>query len=152
MKKLLFLLSLVTILVGSCKKERSPEEQFMYDVELIKKYNTDKNLNAQATPEGVYYVIEVDGTGTQTPTPSNTVNVKYKGYLLDGTVFDQNTSGIEFRLSGLIRGWQIGLQKFKKGAKGKLLIPSAYGYGAIAQSGIPRNSVLVFDIELVNIK
>ncbi len=151
MKKLLFLLSLITIM-ASCKKEKSPEEQLLFDVELIKKYNTDKGLNAQATPEGVYFVIETDGTGTQTPTPSNTVNVKYKGYLLDGTVFDQSTTGIEFRLSGLIQGWQIGLQKFKKGAKGKLLIPSGYGYGSTAQSGIPKNSVLVFDIELVNIK
>ena len=86
------------------------------------------------------------------PTPSNIITVKYKGYLLDGTVFDQNTTGVDFRLGSLIRGWQIGFQKFKKGGKGKLLIPSALGYGSAAQGNIPKNSVLIFDVELVDIK
>ena len=150
MKKLLLLLSLFSVF--ACKKDKSAEEQLAYDIELIKKYISDKSLTALSTPEGVYYTMDVVGTGTQMPTPSNIVTVKYKGYLQDGTVFDQNTTGVDFRLGSLIRGWQIGFQKFKKGGKGKLLIPSALGYGSAAQGNIPKNSVLIFDVELVDIK
>ena len=150
MKKLLLLLSLFSVF--ACKKDKSTEEQLAYDIELIKKYITDKSLTALSTPEGVYYTTDVAGTGTHMPTPSNIVTVKYKGYLLDGTVFDQNTTGVDFRLGSLIQGWQIGFQKFKKGGKGKLLIPSALGYGSTAQGSIPKNSVLIFDVELVDIK
>ena len=150
MKKLLLLLSLFSVF--ACKKDKSAEEQLAYDIELIKKYITDKSLTALSTPEGVYYTTDVVGTGTQMPTPSNIVTVKYKGYLLDGTVFDQNTTGTDFRLGNLIKGWQIGFQKFKKGGKGKLLVPSALGYGSTGQGSIPKNSVLVFDVELLDIK
>jgi FKBP-type peptidyl-prolyl cis-trans isomerase FkpA len=150
MKKVLLLLSFVMTIL-SCKKEKSPEEQLAFDIEIIKKYIADNKLTALSTAEGVYYTIDVDGTGS-TPTPSNLVTVKYKGYLTDGKAFDENTTGIEFRLSGLIAGWQIGLQKYKKGTKGKLLIPSAYGYGTSGQGSIPGNAVLVFDIELVSFK
>lgn len=151
MKKILLPL-LAVLALFSCKKTKSPEEQFNYDTELIKKYITDKGLTAQSTAEGIYYTIDVAGTGTTSPTPSNIVNVKYKGYLLNGTVFDENATGFESRLSGLIAGWQIGLQKFKKGTKGKLLIPSLYGYGSYAQGSIPANSALVFEIELLDVK
>ena len=150
MKKLLLLFSLFSVF--ACKKDKSAEEQLAYDIELIKKYISDKSLTALSTPEGVYYTTDVAGTGTQMPTPSNIITVKYKGYLLDGTVFDQNTTGVDFRLGSLIRGWQIGFQKFKKGGKGKLLVPSALGYGSTGQGSIPKNSVLVFDVELVDIK
>ena len=67
-------------------------------------------------------------------------------------MFDENTAGVEFRLGGLIAGWQIGLQKYKKGTKGKLLIPSGYGYGPSGQGSIPGNAVLIFDIEMVSFK
>ena len=150
MKKLLFLLSLIAVM-ASCKKALSPEEQLATDVAKIKDYITAKNLKALATPESVYYVIDVEGTGTP-PTPSNTIVANYKGYLLDGTVFDQSSTPFTSRLSGLIQGWQIGFQKFKKGGKGKLLIPSALGYGTSGQGSIPANSVLIFDVELIDVK
>ena len=150
MKKLLLLLSLFSVF--ACKKEKSAEEQLAFDIELIKKYITDKSLTALSTPEGVYYTIDIVGTGTQMPTPSNIVVAKYKGSFLDGTVFEEDTKGFESRLSNVILGWQIGFQKFKKGGKGKLLIPSGLAYGNVAQGRIPKNSVLIFEIELLDIK
>ena len=150
MKKLLLLLSVFSFF--ACKKEKSAEEQLAFDIELIKKYIADNKLTALSTPEGVYYTIDVAGTGTQMPTPSNIIVAKYKGSFLDGSVFQENTAGFESRLSGVIQGWQIGFQKFKKGGKGKLLIPSGLGYGNTARDGIPKNSVLIFDVELVDIK
>ena len=149
MKKVLIFSFLLAVLGGSvaCKKDVDQDK-------LINDYLTKKGWTAEKTPEGVYYIIDVQGTGsTTTPTPSNTVTVKYKGYLLDETVFDANqTTGITYPLRNLITGWQIGLAKFKKGGKGKLLIPSAYGYGASGSGSIPGNAPLVFEIELVDFK
>lgn len=120
----------------------------------IKDFIAKKGWTAQSTPEGVYYVTDVEGSGT-TPTVNSTIKVFYKGYLLDETTFDSNLApkaAVEFQLSGLIEGWKIGFQKFKAGSKGKLIIPSAYGYGSRGQGAIPANSILVFDIELVSFR
>ena len=150
MKKVL-IFSLLAALMGgtiACKKDVDEDK-------LITDYLTTNKLVAEKTPEGVYYIIETQGTGsTTTPTISNTVTVKYKGYLLNGNVFDKNqTAGITYPLANLIKGWQIGLAKFKKGGKGRLFIPSAYGYGSAGSgSAIPGNSPLIFDIELVDFK
>jgi FKBP-type peptidyl-prolyl cis-trans isomerase FkpA len=152
MKKLL-MFSFIISLFGACSKELSPEEQLAADLVIIKNYITEKKLTAQSTPEGVHYVYENDGTGTTYPAPSSYVNAAYKGYFTDGSVFDDSKgTPIEFPLSGVIRGWTIGMQKFKKGQKGKLIIPSALGYGPSGNSGIPANSVLVFDIDLVSFR
>ncbi len=121
---------------------------------LIKAFIAKKGWTAQSTPEGIYYVTDVEGSGP-TPTTSSTIKVFYKGYLLNETVFDSNlapNAAAEFPLNNLIEGWKIGFQKFKAGGKGKLLIPSAYGYGSRGQGTIPPNSVLVFDVELVSFR
>jgi FKBP-type peptidyl-prolyl cis-trans isomerase FkpA len=73
--------------------------------------------------------------------------------LTDGSVFDQsNSAGVSFNLTSVIQGWQEGIPYFKKGGKGKLLIPSALGYGTQGTSGISPNSVLIFDINLLDVK
>ena len=121
---------------------------------FIKAFIAKKGWTAQSTPEGIYYVTDVEGSG-QTPIPTSTIKVFYKGYLLDETVFDSNLApkpAVEFALNNLIEGWKIGFQKFKAGGKGKLLIPSAYGYGSVAKGLIPANSVLIFDVELVSFR
>ena len=70
--------------------------------------------------------------------------------LTDGTVFDQSTSaGISF-LTNVILGWQEGIPMFSEGGTGKLLIPSPLGYGNRAVGNIPENSVLIFDVELID--
>ncbi len=146
--------SLLTILIlnvlfFSCKKK---VDQATSDDRIIKQYISDNNLNATATGSGLYYVISTQGTGAQ-PNSGSTVTVKYKGYLTNGTVFDQTgNSGASFGLGNVIKGWQEGIPLFKKGGKGMLLIPSALGYGDQAQGSIPANSVLIFDIELMDVK
>ena len=125
-----------------------------YEDDLLKAFITKKGWSAQSTPEGVYYVIDSVGTGAN-PAVSNAVTVFYKGYLLDETVFDSRlrpNTPVEFGLSNVIKGWQIGLPKFKSGSKGKLLIPSAYAYGSTATTAIPANSPLIFEIELVSFR
>ena len=97
----------------------------------------------------MFYVIDNVGAGGN-PNSSSNVTVIYKGYLLDGSVFDQsNPTGVTLNLSNVIQGWREGIPYFKiGGGKGKLLIPSALGYGDQAKSSIPANSVLIFDIQL----
>ncbi len=129
--------------------------QTVAEDDQIKAFIAKKNWTAQKTVEGVYYVIDSVGTGTASPTLSSTVKVFYKGYFLNESVFDSNISNSvpsEFPLANLIKGWQIGFQKFKTGTKGKLLVPSVYGYGPSGSGSIPPDAVLVFDVELVSFK
>lgn len=85
----------------------------------------------------------------------DTITAHYTGALAkDGTIFQSShDTGNTFTspLSGLIKGWQQGIPGMKVGGTRRLLIPAALAYGDQAQSGIPANSDLVFDIELVSI-
>lgn len=84
-----------------------------------------------------------------------TVTAHYTGALVkDGTIFQSSHDmgqPIAFPLDGVIKGWQDGVPGMKEGGKRRLLIPADQAYGAQAQQGIPANSDLVFDIELVKI-
>lgn len=135
---------------SQCKKKETVD-QVKADEEIIAKYIADHNLNAKATGSGLYYVIETQGNGTQ-PASNSSVRVNYKGYLTNGNVFDQSKAGgFSTKLTQVIKGWQEGIPYFKAGGKGILLIPSALGYGNQAQGKIPANSVLIFDIELLDV-
>jgi FKBP-type peptidyl-prolyl cis-trans isomerase FkpA len=133
------------IIAQSCNKEKEEETQ----QEIILKYIEDNNLDMKAHSSGIYYKITQPGTGGSPNLYSN-VSVLYKGYLLDGTVFDEATSKVTFPLSNLITGWQIAIPMLQKGGKGTFIIPSNLGYGGRATGSIPANSVLIFDITLVD--
>jgi FKBP-type peptidyl-prolyl cis-trans isomerase FkpA len=153
-KQLLWLLALVG-LTGSVACTKTSVVTPAQQDEQIKAFIAKKGWTAQSTPEGIYYVTDVAGSGS-TPALTNVIKARYKGYLLDETVFDSNLSAalpFETLLGGnIIEGWKIGFQKFKAGGKGKILIPSAYGYGTSGTSGIPGYSVLIFEVELVSFK
>lgn len=114
-------------------------------------YLDENTLQATRHSSGMYYNIEEPGTGGS-PDLNSTIEVRYKGYLLDGTVFDQTTSGntTSFALSGLVEGWQIGVPLLQRGGSGTFYFPSELGYGASGTTGIPGNSVILFEIELVD--
>jgi FKBP-type peptidyl-prolyl cis-trans isomerase FkpA len=150
--KINLLLIVLLLSLSACKKKKNTESQATIDDNLIKKYIADNNLNATATGSGLYYVITTQGTGVN-PTINSKVTVVYDGLLTNGTVFDQSPlSGATFNLSGVIKGWQEGIPFFKKGGKGTLLIPSALGYGSQATGKIPPNSVLIFNIQLIDVQ
>ncbi len=145
----LCMLVLLLVMFNSCKKEVVDYTQI--DEDIITEYIVDNNLTAIATGTGLYYVVDTPGNGTQ-PNSQSTVTVAYKGYLTNGSVFDESaSSGISFSLTSVIQGWQEGIPYFKEGGSGILLIPSALGYGSQATSGIPANSVLVFEVELIDV-
>lgn len=138
------------IVIGSFSCEQK-QTQFELDQDNIAQYLSDSGLVAKETVDGISYVELVEGTGVN-PDLSSIVTVVYRGRLLNGTVFDESDStGASFRLTGVIKGWQKGIPLMKQGAKGMLLIPSLYGYGTSGTAGIPGNSVLVFDVELLDV-
>ena len=139
----LFLLTL-----AGCEKEKSQAEK---DDDIINNYLSENDKEAVYHNSGLYYHIIEEGSGGH-PEISDTIKVKYKGYLTNNQVFDEtkDEETFEYSLSGLIPGWQIGLPLIQKGGKEILYIPSALGYGSYSISKIPANSVLVFEIELVD--
>lgn len=145
----LIFVSLMLLMPMACKKKVTQAES---DRQSIEKYISDNKLSAKSTSSGLYYVIDVEGSGDH-PTLSSNVTVNYRGTLTNGTEFDKSTStGSTFLLSNTIKGWQEGIPKFKKGGKGKLLIPSELAYGSQSVGKIPANSVLIFEIELLDVK
>jgi FKBP-type peptidyl-prolyl cis-trans isomerase FkpA len=146
----IFPIVLLFFCFSSCAKKKA-EKQAETDDLIILQYISDNNLTASVTSTGLYYVITTQGTGS-TCNSSSQVRVAYKGYFTDGEVFDESSaSGIEFGLSGVIPGWTEGIPYFNEGGEGILLIPSALGYGASATSSIPANSVLIFDVNLIEV-
>jgi FKBP-type peptidyl-prolyl cis-trans isomerase FkpA len=107
------------------------------------------------TKTGMEYTSLREGTGT-TPRPTDTVRVNYRGTLLNGREFDSSyKSGrpVEFPLTGVIKCWTEGLQLMKVGGKAQLVCPSNLAYGEEGIPGsVPRNAVLIFEVELLSIK
>lgn len=108
----------------------------------------------QVTASGLQYKVISAGSGAS-PKATSTVKVHYRGTLIDGTEFDSSYKRgqpAEFGVSQVIRGWTEALQLMKKGAKYKLTIPSELAYGARNSGTIPANSVLNFEVELLDFK
>ncbi len=144
--KHMFILLVSVLLLGSCGDDvLSVEDQFALDTKLIEDYIKSKNLTAQKTIDGIYYVTENEGT-VEKPKITSEVTVTYRGYFLDGGTFDSAVKA-KFPLYSVIEGWQIGIPKFGRGGKGTLLIPSKYAYGSREISG-RAFAVLAFDIEV----
>jgi FKBP-type peptidyl-prolyl cis-trans isomerase FkpA len=113
-----------------------------------------KEKGVKKTETGLLYQVENPGTGA-IPKDSDTVVVNYKGTLTNGSEFDNSyTRGepLSFRLDGVIPGWTEGLKHINKGGKIKLVIPPALAYGKTSVPGIPANSTLVFNVELLDVK
>lgn len=113
-----------------------------------------KEKGVVKTKSGLLYKIEKDGTGAK-PKEDETVVVHYKGSLVDGTEFDSSYSRNEpltIPLNSVIKGWTEGLANLKKGGKMTLVIPPELAYGENGVPGIPANSTLIFDVELLDIK
>ena len=121
--------------------------------EFLAKIDADKSVTKTAS--GLRYKIVTPGTD---PKPSATSLVKclYTGKLVDGTVFDStSTRGnepTEFPLNGVIPAWTEGVQLIGKGGKILIYAPANLAYGEQGQGPIPGNSVLEFEVELVEFK
>jgi FKBP-type peptidyl-prolyl cis-trans isomerase FkpA len=146
------------MLITSCNLDSAKNEVYIDPVDYtelnekqITDYLTANDLVAQRTTSGLYYSIENPGDGEQ-PTAASNVTVAYKGYYLNGTIFDQSTeNGITIGLNQVIRGWTEGIPYFKEGGNGTLFVPAHLGYGSSNNNGIPGGSVLIFDVKLLSV-
>jgi FKBP-type peptidyl-prolyl cis-trans isomerase len=129
--------------------------------ELVKKGEdflaaNKKKPDVVTLQSGLQYKVVKEGTG-KAPKASDSVTVNYEGRLVDGTVFDsseRNGGPASFRVGGVIPGFSEALQLMKTGSKWQVYIPSNLAYGATPRPGgpIPPNAMLVFDLELVEVK
>jgi len=117
----------------------------------------EKNKKAEGvitTTTGLQYNVITEGAGSK-PAISQKVKVHYTGRLLDGKVFDSSVERgepVTFGVSQVIPGWTEALQLMNVGSKWILYIPPALGYGESGTQGIPGNSVLIFEVELLGIE
>ncbi len=162
MRWLWFLAALLAALAGCSEDECTArvaqsrldavnQTKLAEDIAAIDAYLDAAGITAVEDPTGMRYVVTLQGTGAK-PCLESSITFTYKGMLLaDGSVFDESTSGLTYPLNRLILGWQIVLPQLNAGTKVTLYIPSGYGYGPNALSGIPANSNLVFEVELVSV-
>ena len=103
---------------------------------------------------GVYIQDLVVGTGAEAGV-GDEVFVGYSGWLPNGTLFDRRLPANPFSFTigqaQVILGWERGVPGMKEGGIRKLVIPADQAYGAQGRGSIPPNSVLVFDVELVQV-
>ena len=113
-----------------------------------------KKEGVQVLPSGLQYRVVREGSGAA-PKATDTVTVHYRGTLIDGTEFDSSykrNTPASFQLDRVIRGWTEALQLMKEGAKWELFIPAKLAYGERgAGTGIPPNSALIFEVELISV-
>jgi len=143
---------LVLIVLAACGSD--PTGVSPRDVEFAPQLGVDLDAMTR-TSSGLYYQDTEVGHGT-TAISGRVVGVLYRGWLPDGTMFDerQNPSDpLRFRLGVgiVIRGWDEGLVGMRVGGTRRLVIPSDLGYGSRPSGIIPANSVLVFDVHLVSV-
>ena len=147
--KTLFSFLVLTLLLFSCNKIETSQD--LIDDKIITDYLSANKLTATKTSSGLYYKIDSIGAG-KIVNPTNTIYIKYTGKLTNDTIFDQNLNGTYLSLKTAINGFREGLSYFNVGGKGKLFIPSKLAYGKNTVGKVPSNSVLIFDIEVIEIQ
>lgn len=148
MKRIAFLIVLLGL--ASCKTY-SEEDKVHFDQE-IQAYLAKKNIDCERSSSGLYYQIQEQGNGKKI-TYTDVVVFKYKGELLDGTVFDnQMNEPLEFKVEQLIGAWKEILLELNDGGKAFLVAPPQLGYGSHELEKIPAHSILVYEIEVVSVK
>lgn len=160
MKKLvLCLLSVCFFLTGCLKKETGcppPKDIIapLSEQQVIADYLAANNIVATKHTSGLYYQIWQQGAGDR-PNNCSSIVINYTGQLENGNKFDEGRN-VAFTLGRLIEGWKKGLPLIQKGGKIKLYIPPTLGYGSTDikdNNGavvIPANSMLIFDISLLD--
>ena len=134
------------------KKQQEKEDQKIKSQNFLEE--NKKRKEVKTTESGLQYEALSEGKG-KTPQLTDTVEVHYRGTLIDGSEFDSSykkEASATFPVNGVIKGWQEGLQLMKEGAKYKFYIPSDLAYGEQgAGNRIPPNAALIFQVELIKV-
>jgi FKBP-type peptidyl-prolyl cis-trans isomerase len=153
------ILLLAPLLLAACEKKAEATKPPAYDLSAAAntRYLADNAAKPGVfkTPDGLQYRIIKSGAGKTPQRPDDMVTVRYKGWLINGKVFDQTQPGqtAQFPAGNLIPGWVEALSMMKEGDEWELVIPSDLGYGPDgAGADIPGNQTLVFDMTLVTVQ
>lgn len=133
------------------KQQEEAETNKKKSAEFLEKNKSAEGI--KTTASGLQYQVLTEGTGA-IPTKDDNVKCHYTGTLIDGTKFDSSVDRgqpAEFPVSGVIPGWTEALQMMKVGSKYKLFIPPELAYGPAGRPGIPANSALIFEVELLEV-
>lgn len=180
----LFLILLLGYIAFSCDDQLGgfggpvydKEGNLATDREIIAEYLETADFDSLYRihdPSGVVIIVEEEGVGSR-PQSGNVVYANYKGYLLDGTLFDTNLEDVAIEndvyneernydiftfyvdlptsQGGAIDGFSLGFKRLRSGAKASIIIPSPYGYQDNEDiPRVPANSVLVFEVEFLGL-
>lgn len=133
------------------KQQEEGENNKKKSAEFLEKNKTAEGV--KTTESGLQYIVMTEGSGAS-PKADDVVKCHYTGTLIDGTKFDSSVDRgqpAEFPVSGVIPGWTEALQMMKVGSKYKLFIPPELAYGPAGRPGIPPNSTLIFEVELLEV-
>jgi len=131
--------------------EKEREQAQLENVRIL--HENKQKEGVKVTNSGLQYRIIKEGTG-KIPAREDIVRVHYVGRLADGTVFDSSVERgqpAEFPVGAVIQGWTEALMMMPVGSEWELVIPSDLGYGERPVGSIPANSVLFFDVTLLDI-
>jgi FKBP-type peptidyl-prolyl cis-trans isomerase FkpA len=147
------LVPLLLVVLAGCGSD--PAGIDLRQVEFAPELGIDLDAMTR-TSSGLYYQ-DVRLGSAPTAMPGRWVSVLYRGWLADGTLFDQSVDArdpLEFRVGAgtVIKGWDEGVAGMRLGGLRKLVIPPSLGYGHRPTGPIPANSVLVFEIQVVGVR
>lgn len=117
----------------------------------IQSYISKKKLKCRRSDSGLYYSILKPGSGDHIKFQDE-VTFSYHGTLMDGTVFDDQKTPVSFEVRELIAAWKEIMLELKPGAKAFLIAPPQLGYGDHKLDDIPQNSILIYTIEIEDVK
>lgn len=135
------------------KKAQEQAEKNLKDGDDWLAKNKSK-AGVKTTESGLQYEVVKEGTG-KSPSDNDIVKVHYTGTLINNEKFDSSRDRgepVEFPVRGVIPGWTEALKLMKEGSQFKLAIPAKLAYGPQGRPGIPPNSPLLFDVELIEVK
>lgn len=159
LRSIVFALSFVLLFSGcmknedaSCDYDECGYKAPQAEIQAVQDYLTANNITATQHCSGLFYRVENAGTGAR-PNACSYVMVNYKGMFTNGNVFDQSDRGpASFYLTQVIQGWTNGIPQIKNGGRIVLYIPPSLGYGSQTYNSIPGNSILIFEVDLLNVQ
>ena len=140
---------LLILILGACSTY-SDEDLKGFD-KTIREWIRQQNIQYKSTDSGLYYYFENKGQG-QKIKYTDSVTVQFKGTLLDSTIFEIEKAPVTFAVNEVIIAWKEVLLMSGRNAKIKIIVPPQLGYGNHKLDKIPQNSILLYEIEIIDIK
>ena len=146
------ILYILGVLILTACNTYSDDDLTSFD-QQIQHYLKTNNLDFEKSESGIYYSIIHGGDGEEFIRLTDQVTFTYKGSFLSGEVFQviQQQDALTFQVRELIAGWQEGLSYLRNHGKIHLIVPPHLGYGSKKTGLIEPNSILVYELEVLEV-